>query len=247
MIKIAVCDDEEKELQQLYSSVQQIVKIYPEIQTSITAFQSANSLLNAILEENYDIYLINIIMPDKNGIEIGQIIRKNDEQAVIIYLSATADYAVQSYSVYAFYYLLKPVKYEELEQVLQKALERNWQINTCVYVKTSNGTVTVSKNAIIYVEYHYHYLSYYLKNGEIINSVSFRESFSLKTQELLKDFRFTKVSSSIIVNMSYVNKISRKGFTMMNKKELRITRTYQNARKNYMGFLFKGTQVKDFF
>ena len=57
MIKIAVCEDEEKELQQLYSSVQQIVKIYPEIQITITAFQSANSLLNAILEENYDIYL----------------------------------------------------------------------------------------------------------------------------------------------------------------------------------------------
>lgn len=238
MIRIAVCDDEENELKHLYAIVQQIIKIYPEIQTSITTFQSAHCLLDAIRDsKNFDIYLMDTIMPEINGIELGQIIRKKDEQAVIIYLSSTPEYAVLSYSVQAYYYLLKPVNFEELNQVLQRVFKRYGQINTCVGVKTSNGMVTVSKKTIVYVEYHDHYLSYYLENGGVINSVSFRESFSQKTFGLLQDFHFTKVSASVIVNMSYVNKISRKGFTLMDKKELRITRTYQSARKYYLEFL----------
>lgn len=247
MIKIAICDDDEVELHRLNVIVQQIIKLYSETEISIAVFHTANSLLNAIRYENFEIYLMDIIMPERNGIELGQLIRQRDEQAVIIYLSNSPDFAVQSYTVHAYYYLLKPVKYEELYLVLQKVLKRYERFNTSVYIKTSNGMVTVSKSSIIYIEYHYHYLSYYLENGEVIDSVIFRESFGQKMQDLLKDFRFTKVSSSVIVNMLFVNKISKKGFTLINKKELRITRTYQSARKSYMGFLFKEAQESDFY
>ena len=57
----------------------------------------------------FDLYVLDVVMPDLNGIEAGRTLRALGTAGEIIYLSQVADYAPDSYDVQAFYYLLKPI------------------------------------------------------------------------------------------------------------------------------------------
>lgn len=86
MIQIAICDDEPKMLQCIEKQISQY-GIQRKIDFSIETFQYAKDLETAVLNHtDYQIYILDILMPQMNGIELGQVIRQADEQAVIIYL-----------------------------------------------------------------------------------------------------------------------------------------------------------------
>ena len=48
-------------------------------------------------------------MPGVNGIETAQEIREYDSAMKIIFLTSSAEYAVESYTVNAYFYQLKPI------------------------------------------------------------------------------------------------------------------------------------------
>lgn len=72
---------------------------------------------------SFDLYLLDIVMPEQNGIEVGLSIRKLDGLGLIVYLTTSPDYAVDSYLTNAFHYLLKPVRWEQMVSVLDRAMD----------------------------------------------------------------------------------------------------------------------------
>lgn len=242
MIKIAVCDDNYIELSNIVNMIHRFQELHSEWLITIDAFTSSKQLLNVITTENYHILLLDIIMPEMNGITLGKEIRKKDIKSPIIYFSSTADFAVQSYTVNAFYYLLKPIRESDLFAVLIKALSKYKKINDFIHINAREGITHLNKKKIIYVEYHYHYLTFYLVGGKKIDSRTSRSSFTQMVEPLLADYRFTKISASMLVNLSYVTKFSAKGFIMKDNKELVITRTYNNAKSIYLNFMLKEGQ-----
>lgn len=83
------------------------------------SFQSGYELLDAVERSgSFDLYLLDIVMPEQNGIEVGLSIRKLDGLGLIVYLTTSPDYAVDSYLTNAFHYLLKPVRWEQMVSVL---------------------------------------------------------------------------------------------------------------------------------
>ena len=83
MFHIALCDDEaaqrqltHKLLDRYFSDQGAAVKIWE--------FSDGQSLLNAMLDETFDLYLLDIVMPEVDGINLGLALRKSDENGVII-------------------------------------------------------------------------------------------------------------------------------------------------------------------
>lgn len=88
-------------------------------------FQSAYDLVDCIKNRGgFDAYLLDILMPYMNGIDLGMAIREIGDQAPIIYLTSSKDYAVDSYRVSTFYYILKPATAEKINEVLDKLFEK---------------------------------------------------------------------------------------------------------------------------
>lgn len=81
------------------------------------------ALLLAFESENEcaDIYILDIIMPEMNGVQLGKEIRKRNAEAFIIFLTTSKDYALESYSVKAFAYIIKPAKKEDVTVSLRAA------------------------------------------------------------------------------------------------------------------------------
>ena len=122
--KIAVCDDVEVErfvLKRQLMSYFQLTGAKAEIREYV----SGESLL-ADIEEGYiwpDLIFLDIYMGNLNGMDTARRLREMDVEAPIVFLTASPDFAVESYEVEAAGYLLKPAREQQTHAILQKLLE----------------------------------------------------------------------------------------------------------------------------
>lgn len=243
MLKIAVCDDEPMDLDQIQDLVSEYTKDHPDLGIAVTRFDSSECLLERLQRETYHIYLLDILMDGKNGIEVGKEIRENDSRAAIIYLTVSPDYALASYSVDAQYYFLKPLEKESFFRILGREIENLARENGAyITVRTKNGIQSVRTDLIIYVEQNYHVFTYHLTNGTILESITSRSSFDQELCILLNDPKFVKISSSLIVNLRCVKSISKRSFIMQGGTELLIARAYTEAKHRYMEYMIQGVK-----
>jgi DNA-binding LytR/AlgR family response regulator len=239
MVKIAICDDNLQELTGIQDMVQGFVKENPETDFTVRCFNSAFELLAAIESgASYHIYLLDIVMPCINGIDVGESIRKKDDFAIIIYLTSSQDYALESFRVFAYQYLLKPIQSKALYTVLKKAfLKVNMEETQMLSVKTKNGVSAVYYREILFVEYKNHSLLFYLADGSTLASVKSREPFERTANELLKDNRFVRPHVSFVVNMNRARAITGKNFLMANGSQIPISqKNYTEIKNKYLDF-----------
>ena len=108
MLKIAFCDDETAEIAQL----EELLKEYAAARGQEfvhTSYQSSVELMADIEKgERFDIMLLDILMPGENGMTAAREVREHDTNVKIIFLTASPEFAVESYAVDAWYYQLKP-------------------------------------------------------------------------------------------------------------------------------------------
>ena len=109
MIQIAFCDDDQTVLDQL-SALLEKYRAQRCVQIQCTAFHSPLDLLAEIEKgTRYDILFLDVIMPAENGITAAKEIRQYDNVVKIIFLTSSAEFAVESYVVGAYFYQLKPI------------------------------------------------------------------------------------------------------------------------------------------
>jgi len=68
-----------------------------------------------------DIVLLDIRMPEMDGIEAAQHLQNLSKPPAVIFTTAFDNYAIQAFDMNAVDYLLKPIRQERLEKALQKA------------------------------------------------------------------------------------------------------------------------------
>ena len=212
MVRIALCDDEETELKLTYNMIKNWLSD-SKISGQIYTFNSGNDLINEIDDnKNYDLYILDVLMPGENGIELGKKLRdhENDDiEAPIIYLTSTSGFAVESYEVHAFYYMLKPVTQEKFSSVLNAALNRLESSNSNVFpVRTKQGTVPLHYSDICFVELNERSLHFMCRNNAI-DSVSIRGSFKEAVSQLTDDHCFFLCGASLLVNLEHIKSIEK--------------------------------------
>lgn len=241
MIRIAICDNDILELQKIYGLVREYAQIHSGTDFEIRRFHSVFDLLECLENPDrwFNIYIFYIIMPIYNGIELGQFIRKSDEDAVIIYVTTSSDYALDSFSAMPLNYLLKPlhsdVFFQNMDRVVRQLQES--QGNT-VLIKHRDGILHVFMHQIEHVEYQNHMLIFHLRSGERIESRVMRESFSSYIERTLDDRRFIKPHAAFAVNMDCVQEITNTAFQMTSGTRIPISkRVYPHVKKIYLSYV----------
>lgn len=112
-MRVVVCDDCIEDLQTIATALEQYKESSSDAIFSVEKYLDATVLYNKILAgRQADIYILDMIMSDRSGLDIGSLIRKADGDGVIIYITSSDDYAMEAYGVHAARYLLKPVSEE---------------------------------------------------------------------------------------------------------------------------------------
>ncbi|MBQ3031103.1 MAG: response regulator transcription factor [Anaerotignum sp.] len=209
MLHIALCDDE-ADHRQLTHELLNTYFADRGVAAKIWRFPDGQSLLNAVLDNPFDLYLLDILMPEMDGIDLGLALRKRDENGVIIYLTTSPDFALEGYSVKAASYLLKPVSEEKLFSALDDARKtisnRRTQI---VMVKTAEGTNRLLLDDILYVEQIDRLPHYYLYDGSCVVGVTIRTSFQEAMKPLLSDRRFYLCGASFVFNLHHIKSVTK--------------------------------------
>lgn len=116
MLNILIADDEAPARNRLRDLLTDIgnIKIVAEAKNGREALQLADDM-------QPDIVLMDIRMPEMDGIEAAQHLQKLAKPPAIIFTTAFDNYAIQAFDINAVDYLLKPIRLERLEKALQKA------------------------------------------------------------------------------------------------------------------------------
>jgi two-component system, LytTR family, response regulator AlgR len=94
----------------------------PDIQLEIVGEASTGRAALDVLAENpADVILLDIRMPEMDGIELAQHLQKLETPPAIIFTTAYDAYAIRAFEVHAIDYLLKPIRTERLAEALKRA------------------------------------------------------------------------------------------------------------------------------
>ena len=100
-MRIVICDDEKRICAIL---AEKVGKICPDAQ--IITYASGKELLNA--DELPDILLLDIRMPEINGMDVAKILRDRDWRKILIFITGEEDQVFNSFDLHAFHFLVKP-------------------------------------------------------------------------------------------------------------------------------------------
>lgn len=206
MLRIAVCDDDAHQLKQVTKLLQDYFQSHPFQTAEVSTFLHGRTLLDEIrAKSGFDLYILDILMPEWNGIALGQTLRKNGDSGQIIYLTNSNDFAADSYDVQAFYYLLKPVEPQKLFSVLDGIVEVQYrqEKQQAILVQTTEGPLRLFLNQIRYVERVGRLMRYHCTDG-MLDSQTIRVPFKEMVAPLLADQRFFLCGASYVLNFQHV-------------------------------------------
>lgn len=239
-MRIAVCDDDPFELQRIKGTIERfIAQKQPEAAITLDAFPSADTLLLSIEKQGgFDLMILDILMPGMSGIELAKEIRVSGENCKIIFLTSTPEFAVDSYKVNAYYYLLKPWSEADLYSLIGRALlDQTNEIGSSVLVKSRGKLTRLMLNAIRYIESDNHTVRFFLRNGGDVDCFGSLADFH---DSLLSDKRFVNCHKSYIVNMDFVSGISGKEFVVAGNARIPISRNaYVKTKNTYFDYFFE--------
>ena len=154
-------------------------------------------------------------MPGFDGIQLGKEIRQKDNTAEIIYFTSSPEFALESYSVKATDYILKPITKDALFTVLDGIFERLKQTeSSSIIVKDSQGIQKIMLSSLVYAEAMGRKVIYHLNSGR---SVECSSQFSTVCDTLLTYSYFIKPHRSYVVNMNYIDRIENTEIFLQNK------------------------------
>ena len=222
MIRIAICDNEQEFLTQLDSTLTQWST--PPARISTECFDNGDALISAHRNSHFDIILLDVVMPIFGGIETAQEIRKFDKNVKIVFLTSSPEFAVDSYSVKASNYLLKPVSTHKLFICIDELYEEIKDEDKHILIRQSGTYHNVPINNIEFLEAQNKAVKFSLADGgQIISS----EKLYICEEKLLTESNFFKCHRSYIVNLHHISSYSSKEIVMRSGTRIPISRNVQ--------------------
>ncbi len=242
-MRIAICDDDERELHHL-SDLLTMYQSDRRGSVDWCVYSNGTDFLCEMRGGEYDLVLLDILMPGINGIQVARELRERDQNVRIILLSSTPEFAVESYNVGAYHNLLKPADSNLLFQLLDKVEdELTVQEEQGFLLRNREGVFKIVYTNLEYVEVINKTVFFYLTDG-VIHEVSgsltdFEEKFSDRTD-------FVKTHRAYLVNLGCVRSIDANFVVTRSGHRIPVSRPRRKqVRETYMSFMHRAEEMAD--
>mgnify|MGYP000239621122 CR=1 FL=1 len=235
MLKIAVVEDQQEVRDELCRFIR---KYAAENSLQVEAVPIEDgAVIAAHYEPGWDIIFMDVEMPGLDGFGAAEKIRAVDGDAVLVFVTNMAQYAIKGYEVDALDYVLKPVPYFAFSQQLRKVEEqlrrrvrhylalpverrRGGQV---VLQLAGGGMQVLSTNDIYYLETRDRLLWYHTAKGEFPVRASLASA-----EKQLAQYHFSRCNQCYLVNLQYVKAVEN-DFVHVNTDRLEISRRQRAA------------------
>lgn len=234
MMRIAICDDTHSFL----TDTQEMTMQWPHRPDgmSVALFSDADALIESHKSDPFDIILLDVVMPLLNGIEAAAEIRRQDRSVKIVFLSVSAEFAVDSYTVKADNYLLKPVNRQRLYACLDEIQEEILESARSITVKSTAAVHRIKLQDIEYLESQGKLVLFCLSNSRMVHGT---EPLYAYEKSLLLEDGFFKCHRSYLVNIHKIKTYTPKEITMSSGSRIPISRScHKEFETAYFATLF---------
>lgn len=239
MIEIALCDDDAEYIEVIRSFAAQFVLEHADFPMRLSEFSSAAELLEHI-ENNgsFDLYLLDVMMPEISGIKLAEIIRSRGEHAEIVFLTVSRDYAVDAFSVYASGYLLKPVSKDDFDKTVMRAVQKLAKEKSEVLtVKTKDGLRRIPLHKIVMIESFNHVREITLTDNSVLETFA---TLSELFEQLKGHSNFYMPHRGYIANLDNSVGIVRYDLLMLGNRRIPIPKNqFVTTQKEVQNYFFK--------
>lgn len=227
-MKLVICDDKREmavNLQEKAGTILQGMNVEADIQV----YSSGKTLIEDIRDAKVhaDILLLDIDMPEMNGMEVAEKLRAENSDIILIFVSSFEDMVYETFKFQAFRFIRKWRIEEELWLALKDAnreyrrqIEEQIRKERYVILETETGEHRVRVDDIWYFETEGRRLRVHLENETILTKRRSLEDLL----HVICDENFVKIHSGCVVNLKYIQGYGEDIITMDNGEELRPSR-----------------------
>ena len=227
-MNILICDDMPEDAEKLARLLDQACA-----GADIAVFQCGADALNYVRSGAVaDICFLDIIMPEMDGVELAENLRESGYKGAVVFLTASNEYAHESYKVEAFDYLIKPPSQEAVLRVLQKLETARLSGDADgITLKVFGVARKILYREIEYAEVKNHKVYILLTDG---GSVDVSAPLSDIAPRLLRDNRFAQCHASYIVNMDAISSVSGSEIIMRGGARISVSKKYADTKRKYL-------------
>ena len=203
---------------------------HPQLEVAGEA-SNATDALALLKEKQVDILLLDVQMPDRNGLDL---IRTMPHKPQVVLTTAYPQYALEGFDLQVADYLLKPFDEDRFDQAIQRAISLMEQPanNTApiptdqaidhLMIRADHKTVRVYLKDILYIEGLREYVSIYTADKRWITLEALK-----KLEDTLPSDQFARVHRSYIVAKDRVTAMGNAHLELANKK-IPIGKSYRD-------------------
>lgn len=237
-MRVAICDEEKENCVRLSRLIRK-----QEPDCRVQCFYTCRQFLES--GQQFDILLLDIQMEQMGGIEVARTLRRNQEDTVLIFVTALKEYVPEAFDVSAFHYLLKPVSPEKFRRVFEDACRKVRKLESLsggrLFFQTKTRNFTVPRAEILYVESRKRKVEIHtLKENITIYA-------TMKSMEDRLGEGFYRCHRGYLVNMAYVTEYGAGFVKLQNGEKVYLAREkYSEFVRTYTEYLKKRGNVRIF-
>lgn len=242
-IKVAICDDDFEALDGIEGAAKSMFSRL-DVFAETEIFKSAKKLDARMREVAFDLILLDIDMPELDGIRFGKMLRERKDSTEIIFISNREEKVFDSFSVHPFGFVRKSRFLKDLSSVLQAFL-LEWKKKRSgegkLVFEGKYGIVTFFASELMYVEGN--------AKNQLLHVEGKTDPFivhsSLETLEKqLSESGFLRVHKGYIVNCRYISAIMKDFVELVNGEEIPLSRRKATEiREKYLIFSSSDSSV----
>lgn len=228
MVRLAICDDEEKMVSLHLDRIRRILE-KNRIACETETYTRSENLLYDITEDGfyYDILLLDIEMPGITGMELAEKIRPHLPDVRIIFITSHMEYAIDAYELSIFRYVPKNDLEKRLPSAVLDAVRLAELEEGRVYtIRTNSRLERIPYKSIYYIERDG-------KNAAIVTAagVSKVRRTLAQIHEELDAEEFIYIDRGCIVNLIYIAQVKGNTAVLKDGSVLPVSRSHLQSVK----------------
>ena len=237
MIRVGILEDDEHSATLLKENIERFQREQGET-FCISIFGDAMSLLAADIA--FDLLFFDIEMPGINGYEAAERIRARDKRVRIIFVTNMVSYAPKGYEVEAMDFIVKPVEYGSFFMKMKRAVQYiKTNLPRYISIRKDKKLLRYELGELMWVETDTHTLIYHFAECVVTARGKLAE-----LESELAECGFARCNSCYLVNFAYVSVVDGLSVYLLDKTELRISRSKKKEFLSRFGAYLGGGRVK---
>lgn len=205
MIRIAVVDDDKIFAKQMQTELKSLFQ-NKNIISDVLFYIDPEKFLHEYNNNPFDLIYLDIDMPKMSGIKLASMIRKNETDTHIIFVSSYSHFVFNTFQYAPYRFIRKEKLLQELSESVDSYCEEIFSEKQLINLQFENNTVEykdITKMVYFYSLRHDIFLFYDNQSKRLANRAYTMDYL----EEFFKPYGFIRVHKTYLVNCRYVYQI----------------------------------------